>query len=248
MSNKSPILTIIIPARNEEFTIIKTLDRLMAQVKVPCQYIVVSDQSSDKTVSKVKKCIQKHPNVELLETTPAENGFANAIKKGFKKTRSKYVIPVMADLCDDPQTINLMYKKILEGYDIVAGSRYISGGGKSGGPKLQGALSKAVCLSLHLLTSIPTHDISNSFKLYRKSLLTNLKINKSYGVEISMDLTLQAYFKGARITEIPTHWFGRTEGQSKFKFFKRFPRYLNIYLWALKERLKQFLRGRWSTS
>lgn len=244
MYNKSPILTIIIPARNEESTIIKTLERLIKQVKVPCQYIVVSDQSTDQTVSKVKKCIRKHPNVALLETTLYENGFANAIKKGFEKTRSKYVIPVMADLCDDPRTINIMYQKILEGYDIVVGSRYISGGGKSGGPKLQGVLSKAVCLSLHLLTSIPTHDISNSFKLYRKSILTNLKINKSFGVEISMDLILQAYFKGARITEMPTHWFGRTEGQSKFKIFQRFPRYLNIYLWALKERLKQLLKGR----
>lgn len=239
--NKSHSLTILIPARNEEATLTKTLDSLIKEVTIPCKYIVISDQSTDHTVPNVKKYIKKNKNVTLLETPSTQNGFANALKLGIANTKTEYVLPVMADLCDDPKTINLMYQKIHEGYDIVAGSRYIPGGGKSGGPKLQGFFSRFVCLSLREITGIPTHDVSNSFKIYRKKTLNNLHVNANFGVEVSMHLTLQAYFRGAKITEVPTHWVGRTEGKSKFKLFKRFPRYLYIYLWAIKERVKQIM-------
>jgi dolichol-phosphate mannosyltransferase len=241
MSNSSESLTIIIPARNEELTLIKTLDRLMKQVIVPTRYIVVSDQSTDKTVSNVKRYILKHKNVELIETSAKQTGFANALKLGFKKAKTAYVLPVMADLCDDPQTINKLYKKIIEGYDIVAGSRYMSGGQKLGGPWMQGLLSKLVCLSIQKITSIPTHDSSNSFKMYRRTILNRLIIDSGLGFEVSMSLTLQAYFAGLRITELPTTWRGRTEGKSKFKFLQRFPRYVSIYMWAIKERTKQLV-------
>jgi glycosyltransferase involved in cell wall biosynthesis len=242
MASKNQSLTIIIPARNEESTIIKTLDNLIKKVRVPCSYIVINDRSTDLTGSKVKKYSRKYKQVLLIETSINKNGFSNALKKGFTIAKSEFVLPVMADNCDDPRTINKMYKKILRGYDVVAGSRYVSGGGKKGGPKMQGFLSKIVCLSLQRITAIPIHDISNSFKIYRKDCFKNLKIPESYGVEVSMYLTLQAYFKGARVTEVPTYWYGRVKGKSKFNPLKRFPRYLSIYLWALKERVLQIIK------
>ncbi len=244
MNKKQYALTIIIPARNEEKTINKTLDNLLKKVEIPTEYIIINDQSTDQTTEKVKKYLEKHANVFLFETKANKVGFANALVLGFKKARTPYVLPVMADLCDDPKTIDIMYKKISEGYEIVAGSRYISGGGKSGGPKLQAFFSHVVCSSLHYLTGIPTTDVSNSFKMYKKSLLKRLIVPKSFGVETSMFITLQAYFKGAKIAEVPTFWRGRKEGKSKFNILKRFPRYLYIYAWAIHERIKQLSQER----
>ncbi len=242
MKTKFHRLTIIIPARNEQFTIIKTLDKLQRFVKVPCRYLVVDDQSTDETAKLVKNYILKHKNVTLLKTTSDRKGFGNALYLGFLHSQSEYVLPVMADLCDDPETINRMYKKIQEGYDIVAGSRYMEKGRKIGGARLQGFFSKVICLSLKQITGIPTHDISNSFKIYKKNLIKSLNFDARFGVEISMFLTLQAYFKGAKIAEVPTVWQGRTEGKSKFNIFKRTPKYLYIYLWAIRERFVQLLK------
>lgn len=235
------MLTIVIPARNEEGIILKTLQEINAKVVIPYEVVVVNDGSTDKTEEVVRAFGRKHRNVRIISTKEGAHGFANALKLGSGEARGDRVVPVMADLCDDPKTINLMYKKLEEGWDIVCGSRYIQGAGKEGGPKLQGFLSRLVSLSLHYLTGVPTKDVSNAFKMYRKKILRNVKFNPRAGVEASMKITLQAYFADARITDVPTHWVGRKVGKSKFKLLQRAPRYLRIYLWALENSVRKRL-------
>lgn len=226
-------LTIVIPARNEEKVILKTLKSLSKSVKIPHDIIIVDDRSSDHTATIVKKYTKNHKGVYLIKNilTP---GFAHAVYSGFKVAKTKYVVPVMADLCDEPKTINKMYDIISTGkWDIICGSRYMSKGGKKGGPLIQGIFSRIVGKTLNFLIKIPTSDVSNAFKMYKRSLVNKLKINPG-GVEFSMDITLQLYSKGSKITEIPTFWTGRTIGQSKFKLLKRAPKYIKLYLNALK--------------
>lgn len=237
--NKIFSVDIIIPAHNEEEVIIETLESIDRHVKIPYMITVVNDCSSDNTKKEVLKYMRSHRRIRLLNTTSNKRGFSNAIHTGFVKTKGKYVVPVMADLCDDPKTINRMYKEIQEGWDIVCGSRYIKGGGKVGGPRVQGFLSQMVCLTLHLFSGIPTKDVSNAFKMYKRSTLSQVTFNQQSGVEMSMELTIQAYFQGARIKDIPTTWRGRTQGTSKFKIVKRTPRYWRIYRWTIENRLRQ---------
>ena len=230
-------LTIIIPAHNEEGIIIKTLENLKKAVKVPHKIIVIDD-STDNTEKIVNNYSRKHKNVSIIHGQPNTVSFSNALRIGFKSVSTNYLVVVMADLCDNPKTINQMYRKI-KNWDVVCGSRYMKGGKKTGGPALQNHLSVFVCKSLRLLTGIPTLDVSNAFKMYRKDWLDRVKINPQSGVEASMEIVFQMYFKGARITEIPTSWEGRTIGKSKFKILKRAPRYLRIYLWALENSIRK---------
>lgn len=234
-------LSIIIPARNEEKVIMKTLSSLKRKVDIAHEIIVIDDCSTDHTQAVVSSYIKDNPNVNLVKTTNRKKGFSQAIRKGIGQAKTNIIVIVMADLCDDPKTINKMYKLINQGWDIVCGSRYIKGGDKQGGPKLQGFLSSFVCISLYYLIGIPTHDVSNAFKMYQKGVFTNLKFNPNSGLEISMDLTLQAFFKGYKMTEIPTKWKGRTVGYSKFKLFERSPEYIKIYLQALLTSLGRLL-------
>lgn len=225
-------LTVVVPAKNENGVIIDTLKEIKSIVRVPYNILVVDDLSSDDTVKMVKEYSKKEKNVFWTKTTKEKHGFASAIKRGFDFSKTEYVVVVMADLCDNPRTINLMYKKINEGWDIVCGSRYASGGKKVGGPKLQGLLSEVVCRTLKFF-GVPTTDVSNAFKMYRKNILKDVNFNYRGGVEASMETTLQAFFNGAKISDIPTSWRGRTIGKSKFKLFQRAPKYLRIYLWTL---------------
>lgn len=232
------MLTIIVPARNEEKTIIKTLDGLISAVNVPFEIVVVNDCSVDNT-KQVVKTYSKGKRVRVVDTTPKRKGFASALKKGFTSAKGKFVVPVMADLCDNPSTINKMYKEIGNGWDVVCGSRYMRGGKKAGGPKLQGFFSWLVCNTAMWLTGVPTRDISNAFKMYRKKSLKGIRYNPKGGVEASMEILFQIYFNGGKITEIPTQWKGRTVGTSKFKLFQRTPRYLKIYSWAVENSLRK---------
>lgn len=235
MSKKSPVvppLTIIIPVRNEQESIIKNLLLIRNKVKVPHCIIAVNDGSTDQTVKLVLDYIKKNSNVKLIHTTPRKSGFKNAVDAGFNSAKTKYVAVVMGDLCDNPKTINDMYKKIETGWDIVVGSRYMSGGGKKDSPKLQGFLSWAVSRSLHLLTGIPTHDISNPFRMYKKKIVNSIN-TRFNDYEVSIEILVRAYMNGSRITETPTIWKGRKLGKSKFKLLKRIPGYAKIYLWVL---------------
>lgn len=229
--------SIIIPAHNEEGNIEQVIRRLEEAVHLEYEIVVVDDHSNDSTAEIVRRLALEYPNINLV-SNHRDAGFANALKTGFEKTRSEIVVPVMADLCDDPNTINRMHEKAKEGFDIVCGSRYMKGGRKIGGPRLKSFFSRFVGISLHLITGIPMHDISNSFKLYRKKVIESIDIESS-GFEISAEIPLKAYFLGYKITEIPTTWMNRKEGESKFEIIKHGSRYLKLYLWALWKKISK---------
>ena len=130
-------LSIIIPAHNEEHLLPLTITQLEREIRgIDYQIIVVNDHSTDSTENKVKKLMNNFKNIKVVSNI-LPKGFANALITGFSCSDSELVLPVMSDLCDDPNSIYKMYKKIKEGYDIVCGSRYIKGGKRIGGPFLR---------------------------------------------------------------------------------------------------------------
>lgn len=229
-------LAIVIPAHNEEDNIQDTLIRIEGCVDIPHELIVVNDHSTDATPELIRQISQRYPNIRMVENRGGK-GFANAIKTGFASSCSDAVVPVMGDLCDDLSTIKQMYKKIGEGYDVVCGSRYIKNGARLGGSRLKGFLSSLAGWSLYYLLGVPTHDIANAFKMYKKKVLEGVDI-ESQGFEISMEIPLKAYYSGFKITEVPTVWRERTKGKSNFRIFKLLPSYLRLYGWALLRRMK----------
>jgi len=229
MNGKMP-LTIVIPAHNEEESLPRTLDSLIKNVRFPNEILIVNDHSADRTASVVKDFGKKYHNIKVVDNDTSA-GFTNAIKKGFSEVTSGVVVLVMADSCDDPQTINLMYNKILEGYDVVCGSRYMKGGEKIGGRFLQTLFSKVCGASLSFLTGIPTHDASNAFKMYKKEVLDAIKIEEA-GFASSLEIIVKLFHKGYKITEVPTIWKDRVAGKSNFRIFKVMINYLKWYCWA----------------
>lgn len=229
-------LSIIIPAFNEEENIATVITRIEQSLEIDHELVVVNDHSTDNTFALVERLVVSYPNLKLVNNDK-EKGFANAILCGLGHASGDVLLPVMADLCDDLRTVNNMYEMILQGYDVVCGSRYIEGGLRQGGPKFKAMLSRLGGYTVHLLIGIPTHDIANAFKMYRKEAVKGITIS-SKGFEVSMELALKAYFNGFKITEVPTQWKERERGKSSFKVFKLLPNYIRIYLWALKERIK----------
>jgi len=224
-------LSIIVPAHNEQDNIVDIINRIEQSIDITHELVVVNDHSIDKTVESVNKLSKVYNNIRLVENK-LDQGFANTIKTGFKNITGEVVVLIMADLCDDLSTVKRMFDKINEGYDIVCGCRYIKGGLRRGGSRIKGFFSSFVGCSLYYLLRLPTHDIANAFKMYRKKVLDNIDIN-SKSFEISMEIPLKAYYLGFKITEVPTVWRERKKGKSSFKMFKLFPNYLKIYSWAI---------------
>lgn len=230
-------LSIIVPAYNEQQNIEDLIKKIEGDVNIPFELIIVNDHSVDDTGEIVEKLSKQFNNLKLFENT-LDKGFANAMRTGFSQATGDAVIPIMADLCDDLSNLEAMLKKISEGYDIVCGARYIRGGARLGGPRIKALLSYLGGKTLHYLIGIPTSDIANSFKMYRKTVLDSIE-TKSKSFEISMDITVRAYFSGFKITQIPTIWKERTKGKTSFIVTKLLPSYLSVYIWAF---LKRFSR------
>lgn len=227
-----PLLGIIIPVYNEGANIEATLLAIEQKIHTPHKIYIVYDFDEDNTLPVVKKMQQKGVPVELLKNpTP---GVAHAIRTGLRNSHGDYLLVTMADLSDDYDVVDQMCQLMSQGYDIVCGSRYMKGGKQIGGPFFKKQFSRAAGLSLRYLTSLPVHDATNSFKLYRKSVVDNIDIESENGFEIGMEIVVKAHFTGYKVTELPCIWTYRQAGSSKFKMLKWLPKYLRWYFYALK--------------
>ena len=88
---------------------------------------------------------------------------------------------------------------------------------------------------INYLAKFPTHDATNSFKLYRTSFLRQQKIESTGGFELGMELVVKAYLQGFKVLETPTVWTDRQAGKSNFKIIEWLPSYLKWYFMAFKK-------------
>jgi hypothetical protein len=108
------------------------------------------------------------------------------------------------------------------------------GGRQIGSPFLKRTLSRLGGMSLYLLRRLPTHDVTNNFKMYRRSMLRQIELAGTGGFEIAMEITTKAHKMGYKIIELPTTWRDREAGEAKFNLRKMLPRYLKWYWYALR--------------
>ncbi len=225
------MLSIIIPVYFEDKNIVRTLAEIEKKVKTPYEILVVYDIESDPTVNTVYKILKVKKFIRLIKNCVGNGrGVVNAIKSGIEKARGEAIVVVMADLSDDLEKIDQMYRNIKKGDDIVCGSRYMKGGRQIGGPLIKGWLSRLAGLTAYHLFKIPTHDPTNAFKMYRKNIFDKIKIESDGGFEYSLEIIAKAHRLGYTISELPATWRDRTEGRSKFKLIKWLPKYLRWYL------------------
>jgi dolichol-phosphate mannosyltransferase len=233
------LLQINIPVYNESDSIVKVLEEIETKVTTPHQINIIFDFLEDSTLPVVRRYIQekKARNICLVQNLYGK-GVLNALKTGFDSVKEGVILVVMADSSDDLSVVDSMFELIQGGYDIICGSRYAKGGQQIGGPRLKGFLSRTAGISLHLLTGIPTHDISNSFKMYRQRVFQDMRFESSGGFEIGMEIVVKSYLKGYKITEVPSTWRDRSAGTSRFQLRKWLPKYVKWYLWAVNGRIK----------
>lgn len=234
MADEKPVLTIVIPVYNEKDNITIAVDAICQKVQAPFSIFIVYDREEDTTLPAARKLIAAGKPVSLLKNKYGK-GALNAIKTGLEEAATKYVIVTMADLSDPPEVMNDMLALAeKENAAVVCASRYMKGGKQLGGPVIKGLLSRLAGLSLYYLAGVPTHDATNSYKLYRTSFLREVTIESNGGFELGIELVTKAFSRGETIKETPTVWRDRTAGESHFKVVEWLPHYLKWYFLAYK--------------
>ncbi len=242
MGERLPDLTLVCPVYNEAENVPKLLERLDADIVTPFELLVVYDRDDDTTLPVLDALGGRYTFPIRRVKNKYGRGALNAVKTGLESAEGTAVAVIMADLADDLRTVDPMYDLIAGGaYDLVAGSRYMPGGAQLGGPLLKKILSRLAGLTLHLITGLPTCDLTNNFKMYRTSMVRALPIESQGGFEIATELTVKAYAEGYRIAEIPSVWRDRTSGTSRFRLWAWAPHYLRWYWYGMRTGLRRRL-------
>ncbi len=116
-----PLVSIVIPAFNEELTIEAAFDRLhgvLLELRVDYELIFVNDGSRDQTLPLLLRLAHDHPEVRVIDFS-RNFGHQIAVTAGIDHARGDVVILIDADLQDPPELIGAFLAKWREGYDVV---------------------------------------------------------------------------------------------------------------------------------
>ncbi len=232
------LLSVVIPAHNEEGHIENTLRSLtttLTDAGIAHELLVVNDNSSDRTEAILIELEKELPCLRHLNNPPP-NGFGFAVRTGLASFRGDAVAVVMADGSDDPHDLVRFYTKLQEGYDCVFGSRFVKGGKVIDYPLPKLVLNRMGNLLIKMLFMFRYNDITNAFKLYRRSAIAGLQPLLSYHFNLTVELPLKAIVRGHNYAVLPNSWYNRKEGISKFKIREMGSRYLFVIFYCLIEK------------
>jgi len=237
------LLSVVIPARNEEGCICSTVEHLhlaLSLQHVPHEIIVVNDGSTDQTWSLLCELQKKIPPLRPIQNSAA-HGFGRAVILGLDHMQGDAVVIMMADESDDCRDVLVYWRLLNQGYDCVFGSRFSHGGGVVDYPMAKLVLNRLANAFISSLFRIKFNDTTNAFKAYRKTVIDGCRPLLAPHFNLTIEIPLKAIVRGYSWTVVPITWRNRSTGAAKFKVKEMGSRYFFICMYVWLE--KYFSRG-----
>lgn len=167
------LLSVVIPARNEEGCIVSTVEHLHLELNlhhIPHEIVVVDDGSTDATWDNLCSMKERIPELVAIQNTGL-HGFGRAVIKGLDHTMGDAVVVMMADESDDCRDVVRYWVELNKGYDCIFGGRFVKGGGTIDYPRPKLILNRLFNYFLRVLFRVEVNDITNAFKAYRRDTI-----------------------------------------------------------------------------
>ena len=237
------LLSVVIPARDEQDCIVSTVEHLHLELHlndIPHEILGVDDGSSDATWDRLQNLAARLPELRPLQNN-GRHGFGRAIIYGLDRIKGDGVVIMMADESDDSRDAVRYWKLLNEGWDAVFGSRFIRGGGVIDYPWFKLKVNRLSNFFIRMMFNINLNDTTNAFKAYRASVIEGCRPLLSPHFNLTVELPLKTIVRGYQWTVIPITWRNRRSGVPKLKLKEMGSRYLFICLYVWLE--KYFSRG-----
>jgi len=215
----SSMLSIVIPAYNEEKTIIPILEKIreVKLTRINKEIIVVNDASTDRTGELVEKYREQNKDLPVILYCQEKNrGKGAALHKGIELTTGDYVIIQDADLEYDPREYSDLLKPMIEGFaDVVYGSRFMGNNPHRILFFWHTIGNKFLTFFSNMFTNLNLTDMETCYKLFRREIIQNLYLKeKRFGFEPEVTAKISRV-PGIRIYEVGISYYGRTYEEGK---------------------------------
>ena len=243
MSESPKLLSVIIPARDEEGSLPPTLREIRGEFlarAVPHELVVVDDGSRDGTWAVLQSLLKEMPELVPVRN-PGPNGFGCAVVCGLDHSRGDAIVLMMADGSDAPADAVRYWELMKQGHECVFGSRFVKGGSVSDYPRIKLLLNRAANLFIRVLFNIRLNDTTNAFKAYRRNVIDGCRPFLSAHFNLTVELPLKAIVRGYSWTVTPISWRQRRHGAAKLRIKEMGSRYFFICMYIWLE--KYFSRG-----
>jgi dolichol-phosphate mannosyltransferase len=206
----APDISVFLPVFNEEPNLRPLhakMDEALTKLGRTAEIIYVDDGSTDGSLAILRELAELDGRVRVVALR-RNYGQTAAMAAGIDAARGRVLIPMDADLQNDPADIIRLLDKLDEGYDVVSGWRK-NRQDKLITRKLPSMLANRL---ISWIGGVPLHDYGCSLKAYRRESLEDVRL---YG-EMHRFIPIYASWAGARVTEIPVEHHPRTMGKSKY--------------------------------
>jgi glycosyltransferase involved in cell wall biosynthesis len=209
-SRTGPELSVFLPVYNEEGNLRTLAEKLVTHLDAlgrSWEVVLVDDGSSDGSFEILREVAARDPRFKVVRFR-RNYGQTAAMAAGIQAARGAILVPMDADLQNDPADIVKLLAKLDEGYDVVSGWRK---------DRQDAALTRNIPSMLanrliSWISGVHLHDYGCSLKAYRREVLADVRL---YG-EMHRFIPIYASWVGARVTEIPVTHHARTAGVSKY--------------------------------
>jgi dolichol-phosphate mannosyltransferase len=240
-----PRALVIIPTYNEAENIPTLIPSVLRQ-DTSLDVLVVDDRSPDGTARAVRalQALPEYGGRVFLIERANKAGLGTAYVAGFKFALEHgydVAFEMDADFSHDPTVLPKLLQ-LTRDYDVVIGSRYISGVNVVNWPMRRLLLSYLANLYTRVITGLPVKDTTSGFVCYRRTVLENIDVDslRSNGYAFQIEVKFKAWQKGFRLHEVPIIFVDRRVGISKMS--KHIMYEAAVMVWKLK--LKSLFDGR----
>jgi glycosyltransferase involved in cell wall biosynthesis len=211
------LLSILIPAYQEEATIDEILRRVAAvdteSLGFDKEVIVCDDGSSDRTHEIAEAFAERDPRVRVVKH-PENRGKGAAIRTALDAARGDYVLIQDADLEYEVTDYPALLGEVARGADVVYGSRFLASARPAGMRTANFIANRILTTTANLLYGLSITDEATCFKVFRTDLLRKLELECT-GFEFCPEVTAKLGKRKIKIAEVPIAYTARAIEEGK---------------------------------
>ena len=213
-AGESKLLSVIIPAYNEEATLGEALKRVLALPVERLEVIVVDDGSTDRTPTIIADTARADQRIRTIRLE-RNAGKTAAVHRGIEAVQSDVMIIQDADLEYNAAEIPRLIEPILNGNaDIVYGSRLLGRAARENWPFWHYWGNRVVTALSNCFMHWKLTDVETCYKAFRAPILKELTLtSRRFGMEI--EITAMASRTQARFLELPISYAPRHVSEGK---------------------------------